>query len=87
MITNDQITLQVLEALIRADSDAERGYLTAASLVDSGSNVVFNQASQLYTVGTALGGIFQNPTYLGGANAGDNWPAGWTVGLTGALTP
>ena len=64
-----------------------RGYLTAASLVDSGSNVVFNQATQLYAVGTALGGIFQNPTYLGGANAGDNWPAGWTVGLTGALTP
>lgn len=63
-----------------------RGYLTAATLVDVNTNVVFDQATQLFAA-AGLGGIFETPTYLGGANASDNWPAGWTVGLTGTLTP
>jgi hypothetical protein len=63
-----------------------RGYLTAASLTDSASTVVFDQATQLFDVST-LGSIFETPTYLGGANAGDDWLAGWTVGLSGALVP
>jgi len=63
-----------------------RGYQTAASLVDSGGNSVFNQATQLFAAAT-LGSFFQTPAYLGGASASDDWPAGWTVGLTGTLTP
>jgi hypothetical protein len=64
-----------------------RGYLTSATLTDVNSNPVFNQAAQLYPVGSNLGGIFKNPTYLGGANAGDDWLAGWAVGLDSALNP
>ena len=64
-----------------------RGYLTAASLQDVSTAVVFDQTTQLYDVEANLGSIFETPTYLGGANAGDDWLAGWTVGLTGALTP
>jgi uncharacterized protein (TIGR02284 family) len=41
MITNDDITLRVLEALIRADGDAERGYLTAADLAEDPELVQF----------------------------------------------
>jgi hypothetical protein len=63
-----------------------RGYLTASALTDSASTVVFDQTTQLYDV-SALGSIFENPAYLGGANAGDDWLAGWTVGLTAALNP
>lgn len=64
-----------------------RGYLTAAALTDSASTVVFDQATQLYDVAANVGGIFETPTYLGGANAGDDWLAGWTVGLSDPLTP
>jgi hypothetical protein len=64
-----------------------RGYLTSATLTDVNSNPVFDQAAQLYPVGSNLGGIFKNPTYLGGANAGDDWLAGWAVGLDSALNP
>jgi hypothetical protein len=63
-----------------------RGYLTADSLTDINSTVVFDQATQLQDV-AALGGIFETPTYLGGANAGDDWLDGWAVGLDSALTP
>lgn len=63
-----------------------RAYLTAASLVNSQSNVVFDQATQLYDV-SAVSSFFENPTYLGGANAGDDWLDGWTVGLDLPLTP
>lgn len=71
-----------------------RGYLTAASLEDINTTVVFDQSdvsaamttSQLFDV-SALGSIFETPTYLGGANAGDDWLDGWTVGLDVALTP
>ena len=63
-----------------------RGHLTRSSLVDVNSNEVFAQPGQLFDVGT-LGGIFETPAYLGGASATDNWVSGWTVGLTGTLTP
>ena len=63
-----------------------RGYLTSAALTDSATNPVFDQATQLFDA-SMLGGIFETPTYLGGANAGDDWPAGWTVGLTEPLVP
>jgi hypothetical protein len=66
-----------------------RGYLTAASLTNSLTNVIFDQSGtaapgQLFDVAT-LGSIFETPTYVGAANAGDDWLAGWTVGLTGPL--
>lgn len=69
-----------------------RGYQTAASLVNASSAVVFNQATQLFQVGPVnglggIGGIFEQPNHLGAASASNNWPAGWTVGLTGTLTP
>ena len=64
-----------------------RGYLTAASLEDINMAVVFDQATQLYDVEANVGGIFETPTYLGGANAGDDWLAGWAVGFSGLLTP
>jgi hypothetical protein len=63
-----------------------RGYLTSATLEDVGGNPVFDQATQLFDAST-LGGIFEAPTYLGGANAGDDWLAGWTVGLSDPLVP
>jgi len=63
-----------------------RGYLTSSTLTDSASTAVFDQTTQLYDV-SALGSIFENPAYLGGANAGDDWLAGWAVGLTAALDP
>ena len=63
-----------------------RGYLTADSLEDLNGTVVFDQATQLFDAAD-LGGIFTTPTYLGGANAGDDWLAGWAVGLSEALNP
>jgi hypothetical protein len=64
-----------------------RGYLTSAALTDSASTAVFDQSAQLYDVGANLGGIFDTPTYLGGANADDDWLDGWAVGFDAALTP
>ncbi len=63
-----------------------RGYLTEASLTDSAGTVLFDQGTQLTDV-SALGGIFAAPSYLGGANEGDDWLAGWTVGLSDPLNP
>ena len=34
-----------------------------------------------------LGSIFKTPTYLGGANSGDNWLDGWTVGFDKPFNP
>jgi hypothetical protein len=65
-----------------------RGYLTASTLTNSASTVLFDQATQLFDLTTlANPGIFEATTYLGGANAGDDWLAGWTVGLDLPLTP
>jgi hypothetical protein len=70
-----------------------RGYLTAAELKDVNDVVIFDQATQLTDVSdvTAVPGIdnafFKKPSYIGGANEGDNWLAGWTVGLSAPLAP
>ena len=64
-----------------------RGYLTLADIQDSTGGSVFDQTTQLTPVGANLGGIFTNPSYLGGASAGDDWLAGWTVGLGQPLIP
>ena len=65
---------------------------SSAADIDVNSNVVFDQATQLFQVGPVngvggIGGIFVQPTHLGGASSSNNWSAGWTVGLTGTLTP
>jgi hypothetical protein len=60
-----------------------RSYLTTEMIQDSTGAVVFDQATQL-TAGLAG---FDDPTYLGAANAGDDWLSGWTVGLDTALNP
>ena len=72
--------------LVDAGASA-RDHLTAASINDGAGNPVFNQSTQLFDVSTLGGSTFKNPTYLGGANATDNWLSGWAVGLDKALTP
>lgn len=69
-----------------------RAYLTAATLADSTGAQVFDQSGvvadggQLFDAST-LGGIFETPTYLGGAASSDDWLADWTVGLDEDLNP
>ncbi|MBW2940431.1 hypothetical protein [Zhongshania aquimaris] len=63
-----------------------RGYKTAATLTKADGTAVFDQATQLTDV-AAVDAYFETPTYLGGANAGDDWLAGWTVGLSAPLNP
>jgi hypothetical protein len=63
-----------------------RGYLTLDLLTDSTGAQLFDQATQIYDP-SGLGSIFELPAYLGGANAGDDWLSGWTVGLTDPLVP
>ena len=63
-----------------------RGYRTVAAIQDQAGASVFDQPADLFDV-AALGGIFESPTYLGGANAGDDWLSGWTVGLDLPLNP
>lgn len=71
--------------LVDAGANA-RDHLTADSIEDGAGNVKFDQSTQLFDVST-LGSIFETSTYLGGANAGDNWLDGWTVGLDMPLNP
>jgi hypothetical protein len=61
-----------------------RGYLTSAMIQNQAGGVVFDQTTDLFDAST-LGSIFGAPTYLGGANAGDDWLANWAVGLSDAL--
>ncbi|MFT6592114.1 MAG: hypothetical protein ACJAU3_000166 [Zhongshania sp.] len=63
-----------------------RGYKTAATLTKADGTVAFDQAAQLTDV-SEIDTFFDAPTYLGGANAGDDWLAGWTVGLSAPLNP
>ena len=63
-----------------------RGYRTLDLIQDMSGDAVFNQSADLFDV-SELGGIFRTPTYLGGANAEDDWLAGWAVGLDAPLTP
>jgi hypothetical protein len=78
-----------LPANVLDGASGTRRYLTAASLTNSASAVLFDQATQLFNVATNLpsSGFFEDPTYLGGANAGDDWLTGWTVGLDLPLAP
>ena len=61
-----------------------RGYLTSADIQNAVGGRVFDQANDLFDA-SGLGSIFDSPTYLGGANAGDDWLANWTVGLSAPL--
>ncbi len=61
-----------------------RGYLTEATIMDGTGAMV---TVPLYDVEGNVGGIFETPTYLGGASAADDWLAGWTVGLSDPLNP
>lgn len=63
-----------------------RDHLTADSIRDGSGTEVFDQSTQLFDAAT-LGSIFETPTYLGGANSGDNWLSGWAVGLDQPLNP
>lgn len=63
-----------------------RGYLTASTITDGSGVEVFNQATDLTDV-SAVDSYFEAPSYVGGANAGDNWLSGWTVGLSAPLNP
>lgn len=65
---------------------ASRGYLTAETISDSTSTVVFDQATELFDV-SGLDSYFEAPGYLGAASGSDDWLAGWTVGLTAPLDP
>lgn len=71
--------------LVDAGANA-RDHLTADSIRDGSGTQVFDQSTQLFDAAT-LGSIFETPTYLGGANSGDNWLSGWTVGLDQPLNP
>lgn len=84
--TNNVVQTTNLPANLIVGGTGTRGYLTATALTDSTSAVIFNQATQLFAAGT-LGAFFETPTYLGGANASDNWLEGWTVGLDAPLVP
>lgn len=83
---NVVVTGADLPASLIVGGSETRGYLTAASLTNAGSTAVFDQATQLFNAAT-LGSFFETPAYLGGANEGDDWLDGWTVGLDAALTP
>jgi hypothetical protein len=69
------------------DGVGTRGYKTAATITDGAGVAKFDQASQLTDVSTIDAAFFTAPTYLGGANAGDDWLAGWTVGFNRPLNP
>ncbi len=75
-------------ALIDGGSVGTRNYLTIdGTIQDSTGAVVFDPATQLFDVAGLGGDVFETPTYLGGANAGDDWLAGWTVGFDLPLNP
>jgi hypothetical protein len=84
---NVVVTSTSIPGAVLVGGVATRAYLTADSLQDVTTAVVFDQATQLFAFGPSVGGILETPTYLGGANAGDDWLAGWTVGLSGPLAP
>lgn len=83
---NAFVTDPNLPATLIVDVPGTRGYLTEATIQDANSTVVFDQSTDLFDAST-LGSIFETPTYLGGANSGDNWLSGWAVGLDQPLNP
>ena len=84
--TNNVIESVNLPAAVVDSGVSTRGYLTSPTLLDSLGGVLFDQATQLFPA-SSLGSIFEDPAYLGGANAGDAWLEGWTVGLSAPLIP
>jgi hypothetical protein len=93
---NNVIESTNLPAILVDGGVGTRGYLTAALLTDSLGGQLFDQSGtvapgQLFDVAGLpdgpVSGFFDTPTYLGGANAGDDWLAGWTVGLSDPLIP
>jgi hypothetical protein len=84
--TNNVVEETNLPASLVEGGVGTRGYLTSELLTDSLGGVLFDQTTQLFPA-SDLGGIFEDPSYLGGANAGDDWLDGWTVGLTDPLMP
>jgi hypothetical protein len=86
--TNNVVENANLPANVLDGAAGTRRYLTASALTNSASAVLFDQATQLFDVTTLPdSAYFENPTYLGGANAGDDWLAGWTVGFDLPLAP
>ena len=85
--TNNVVVNTNLPGVVVDGGVGTRGYLTAASLVDSQGTVVFDQAALFDVTTLPDSAFFEAPTYLGGANAGDNWLDGWTIGLGLPLTP
>lgn len=60
-----------------------RGYLTLPPpfLNSAGADVGFDYATDLTDVNAINSSFFVTPTYIGGASGGDDWLAGWTVGI------
>jgi hypothetical protein len=92
---HDNVVVANLPAVMLIDGGVgTRGYLTTAEIQDSTGAAVFDQVDPatsllpgLTTSANGLPGVFEDPAYLGGANAGDDWLAGWTVGLDTPLVP
>jgi hypothetical protein len=93
---NNVVESTNLPAILVDGGVGTRGYLTAALLTDSLGGQLFDQSAtaapgQLFDVAGladgAVPGFFETPAYLGGANADDDWLAGWTVGLSDPLIP
>ncbi len=86
--TNNVVDNTNLPAALLVGGVSTRAYLTAAALTNSVGTVLFDQSAQIFDVTTLPNSsFFDTPTYLGGANAGDDWLSGWTVGLSAPLTP
>lgn len=80
---NNVVVNANLPATLVEGGVGSRGYRTLDLLTDS----IGGQLSvPLFDV-AGLGGIFETPTYLGGANAGDDWLADWAVGFDSPLVP
>ncbi|WP_372758734.1 hypothetical protein [Litorivivens sp.] len=85
LITGSDVAASAIGSVL-VDSSQERDYLTGSAIKNGAGTTVFDQSSQLFDV-SSLGSIFKKPTYLGGANASDDWLTGWAVGFDKPLTP
>ena len=81
---NNHVIANLPMAMLLDGGPGSRAYRTLSAIQDStGAEVTVPRTP----VGTSLGGIFENPAYLGGASASDDWLAGWAVGLDAQLNP
>lgn len=85
LITGADVAASAIGSVLEGTAGS-RAYLTAASIQNGAGTQVFDQSTQLFDV-SGLGSIFKTPTYLGGANSGDNWLDGWTVGFDKPFNP